>query len=210
MTTLNTVNTTTLASKQLKQVIEQLKQDDSSLLQAYSEYAANNNYDSVYDNDDDSINMMFADSYDALRAAFYGDYNPSHAYFTFNGYGNLQSFEYLDSDNSPIDIEELAQWIVDNELFNEYNIEVTTLDDMGISDSDRSLDLLASVEDNITDDENMLHRLSDYLNINLNDKDKDNFSSFDHFILDSCLSVISDYDYNQLNDIITHLNINYK
>ena len=191
-------NTTTLAQVQLQQVIKQLKQDDSTLLQAYSEYASNNGYDSVYDNDDESINMMFTDSHEALRAAFYGDYNPSHAYFTFNGYGNLQSFEYLDSENSPIDIEELAQWIVNNELFNEYDIKVTTLDDM-----------LASVEDNIDDDENMLHRLSDYLNVDLNDKDRNSFSSFDHFLLDSCLSIISDYDYNQLNDIITHLNINY-
>lgn len=191
MTTSN--NTTTLAQVQLSQVIEHLKQDDSILLQAYSEYASNNGYDSVYDNDDDSINMMFADSHDAIRAAFYGDYNPSHAYFTFNGYGNLQSFEYLDSDNSPIDIEELAQWIIDNDLFNEYNIEVTTLDDM-----------LASIEDNITDDENLTYKLANYINESYDSDDSVND------VAQWCIVTLYDYDYNQLKNIITLLNINYE
>lgn len=190
---MNTSNTATLAKVQLQQVIEHFKQDDSSLLQAYSEYASNNGYDSVYDNDDDSINMMFADSHDALRAAFYGDYNPSHAYFTFNGYGNLQSFEYLDSDNSPIDIEDLAQWIVDNELFNDYNIEITTLEDM-----------LASIEDNITDDESLTYKLADYINESY---DSDDEASD---VAQWCIVTLYDYDYNQLSDIINYLGINYE
>ena len=88
----NTNNT--LAAIQLSQVIEQLKQDDSLLMQAYCEYSAENGYNSVYDNDDDSINMLFPNASDAIRSAFFGDYNHSHAYFTLNGYGNLQSFEY--------------------------------------------------------------------------------------------------------------------
>ena len=188
-----TLNTTTLAQVQLSQVIEQLKQDDSTLLQAYSEYCSNNGYDSVYDNDDDSINMMFTDSYDAIRAAFYGDYNLSHAYFTFNGYGNLQSFEYLDSDNSPIDIEELSQWIVDNDLYNEYDIEVTTLDDM-----------LASIEDNINDDENLLYRMCDCLDIEHDD------SSDDKDLIEYCMLDVSSYDYNKLKGLMEYLGINYK
>lgn len=187
----NSNNTTTLAQVQLNQVIKQLKQDDSNLLQAYSEYASNNSYDSVYDNDDDSINMMFENTHDALRSAFYGDYNPSHAYFTFNGYGNLQSFEYLDCDKSPIDIEELSQWIVDNDLFNDYDIEVTTLDDM-----------LASIEDNITDDSELLYKLIDYLG--------NNILKTSEYAITDVMDTISNYDYNQLNDIITLLDINYE
>ena len=191
---MTTLNPNTLAAIQLSQVIEQLKQDDSTLLQAYSEYAADNNYDSVYDNDDESINMMFADSHEALRAAFYGDYNPSHAYFAFNGYGNLQSFEYLDSENSPIDIEELAQWIVNNDLFNDYDIEVTTLDDM-----------LASIEDNITDNSYLMLTLAKHLNLQIYN---DSGNSYDDNVQD-VINEISEYDYNQLNDIITMLGINY-
>ena len=189
-------NTVTLAQVQLNQVIEQLKQDDSTLLQAYSEYASNNGYGSVCDNDDDSINMMFSDPHDAIRSAFYGDYNPSHAYFTLNGYGNLQSFEYLDDDNSPIHIEELAQWIVDNDSYNDYDIEVTTLDDM-----------LASIEDNITDDEMVLNRVCQYLR--LNHIPLGNDCSFDEKV-NIVMELINGFNYGQLEKLIKDLNINYQ
>lgn len=198
---MNTSNTTTLAQVQLSQVIEQLKQDNSTLLQAYSEYASVNGYESVYDNDDDSINMMFSDSHDAIRAAFYGDYNPSHAYFTFNGYGNLQSFEYLDCDNSPIDLEELAQWIINNDLFNDYDIEVTTLDDM-----------LASIEDNINDDKYLLSKLADYLGESLHTEQIAQIKTDDKYhdyLVSHFMSEISDYSYNDLYDLINTVGINY-
>lgn len=185
---MTTLNVTTLAQVQLQQVIEQLKQDDSALLQAYSEYAADNNYDSVFDNDYESINMMCTDSYDAIRSAFYGDYNPSHAYFTFNGYGNLQSFEYLISDNSPIDIEELAQWIVDNELFNEYDIEVTTLDDMYNSILDNLED--ASSLDDIID-------VAEYLGLTVDEFDSNNESP-------------TDYESSVINDIMNHIHSDFE
>lgn len=182
-----------LAAIQLNQVIEQLKQDDSSLLQAYSEYSAENGYDSLYDNDEDSINMMFENTHDALRAAFYGDYNPSHAYFTFNGYGNLQSFEYLDSDSSPIDVEDLAQWLINEDKLSEYHITVTTLEDM-----------LASIEDNIGDDNNVLYRMCDCLSIEYND------SSDNEDLIKDCMNEVSSYSYNKLKGLIEYLNINYQ
>lgn len=184
----NTPVQTTLTSVQISQVIEQLKQDDSTLLQAYSEYAADNNYDSVFDNDYESINMMCTDSYDAIRSAFYGDYNPSHAYFTFNGYGNLQSFEYLISDNSPIDIEELAQWIVDNDLFNEYHIEVTTLDDMYNAILD-NLEDVSSLDDIIN--------VAEYLGLTVEDFDSNNESP-------------ADYESNIINDITNHIHSDFE
>ena len=188
MKTLNT-----LAAIQLNQVIEQLKQDDSLLMQAYSEYSAENGYDSVYDNDEDSINMMFDNTHDALRAAFYGDYNPSHAYFTFNGYGNLQSFEYLDSDSSPIDISELAEWLINEDKLADYDITVTTLEDM-----------LASIEDNITDDNSVLYRMCDCLTIEYDDS-----SDIEDLIKD-CMIEVGSYSYNKLKGLIEYLNINYQ
>lgn len=192
----------TLADIQLNQVIEQLKQDDSILMQAYCEYSAENGYDSVYDNDEDSINMMFDNTHDALRAAFYGDYNPSHAYFTFNGYGNLQSFEYLDSDISPIDISELAQWLINEDKLADYDITVVTLDDM-----------LDSIEDNITDDENMLSRLADYLGQSLHTEQAEQLKTDDNYydyLVSHYMNELDDYSYNDLNDIINYLGINYQ
>lgn len=186
----NTNNT--LAAIQLSQVIEQLKQDDSNLLQAYSEYVSNNDFDSVFYNDDENINaVFFADTHDALRSAFYGDYNPSHAYFTFNGYGNLQSFEYLDSDNSPIDASELAEWLISEDKLAEYDITVTTLDDM-----------LASIEDNISDDKRMLDKLICYLGLSI--------MLDDSYKISEALNELIEKDYNQLKEIVTHLGINYQ
>lgn len=189
-----------LAAVQLSQVIEQLKQDDSILMQAYCDYSAENGYDSVYDNDEDSINMMFDNTHDALRAAFYGDYNPSHAYFTFNGYGNLQSFEYLDSDSSPIDISELAEWLISEDKLCDYDIEVVTLDDM-----------LADIEDNITDDSVMLSKLADYLGQSLNSEQVEQLKTDDYYdyLVSHFMSELDDYSYNDLNDIINYLGINY-
>lgn len=188
-----TLESVQLSQVQLQEVTEQLKQDDSTLMQAYCDYSAENGYDSVYDNDDDSINMMFENTHDALRAAFFGDYNPSHAYFTFNGYGNLQSFEYLDSDNSPIDFSELAQWLIDEDKLSEYDITVTTLDDM-----------LASIEDNIADDSNILYRMCDCLTIEYED------SSDNEGLIKDCMNEVSSYSYNKLKGLMEYLNINYE
>ena len=185
-----------LAAIQLTQVIEQLKQDDSLLMQVYCEYSAANGYDSVYGNDEDSINTMFENAHDALRAAFYGDYNPAHAYFTFNRYGNLQSFEYLDSDSSPIDISELAEWLIDEDVLSEYDITVTTLEDM-----------LASIGDYITDDETLLNTVCKYLH--LNHITLGNEYSF-YEKVNIVTELINGFNYEQLNRLITDLNINYE
>lgn len=37
---------------------------------------------------------------------FYGDFNPRHDYFGFNGYGNLISWTFLDDEHCPINIGE--------------------------------------------------------------------------------------------------------
>lgn len=157
MTTLN--NTTTLAQVQLSQVIEQLEQLlFCDLVMTYNDMAENNHYERIFENDEDNLNNIFLTPYDAIRQTNHDGYNENDDYFVFNGYGHACSFSYqlVQDENCPIDIEELAQWIVDNDLFNEYDIEVTTLDDM-----------LASIEDNITDDSNMLNKLVIHLDLSV-------------------------------------------
>ena len=181
---MKTLNTNTLAQLQISQVIEHFNQSATSdLIEVYNEYASNNGYERVYDNDELILDDMFTSHFDAIRAAFYGDYNPSHAYFTFNGYGNLQSFEYLDCDNSPIDIEELAQWIIDNELYNDYDIEVTTLEDMYDC-------ILDNLEDASSLDE--IINLAEHLGLPVEDFDSDNESP-------------ADYENNIISDITNHI-----
>ena len=45
----------------------------------------------IFENDPYTINDYFPDSFKALQAMFYGEYNPNHEFFTLNGYGNLES-----------------------------------------------------------------------------------------------------------------------
>ena len=71
--------------------------------------------DMVYDNDSDTYEMMFGDIADALRAASYGDFTFTDTYCCLNAYGNLDTFNYVTSNNSPIDTEAMADWFEENE-----------------------------------------------------------------------------------------------
>lgn len=193
---MNTSNTTvTLAQVQLKQVIEQLEQLlFCDLVMTYNDMAEAFSYDIIYDNDEGTLNELFSTPYDAIRQTNHDGYNDNDDYFVFNGYGHAVSFSYqlVQDDNCPIDIEELAQWIVDNELFNDYDIEVTTLGD-----------ILASIEDNITDDSVMLNKLGSFLMVDLdNDSYEDNV--FD------VMTELNNYSYEQTQEIVTMLGINYE
>lgn len=187
-------NTNTLASNQLSQVIEQLKYlSTDELVNVYMDYAEQNSYERIYNLDESTIDELYSSPWQALYDSNHKDFNDRDYFFTYNGNGHMISFSNEDDKNCPIDIEELAQWIVDNEMFSEYHIEVTTLEDM-----------LASIEDNITDDESLTYKLADYINESY---DSDDVASD---VAQWCIVTLYDYDYNQLNDIITMLGINYE
>lgn len=194
----------TLAAVQLNQVIEQLTDlAEYELIAIHNVYCEVNNdsYSHIIDNDDEAIDSMFDSPSEAMRAASFGDYNHSHNYFILDGYGNLVSFNYVSDDNSPIDIEELAQWLISEDKLADYNITVTTLDDM-----------LASIEDNITDDNNMLSKLADYLGQSLNSEQVEQLKTDDDYydyLVSHFMSELDDYSYNDLYDIINKVGINY-
>ena len=189
---MTTLNTNTLAKVQLNQVIEQLNElNNDDTIDIYNKYADAMSYERIYDNDEMTLNEVFSTPYDAIKQTNNFLYKDHENYFTFNGYGHAISFDYRLCDNSPIDIEELAQWLLNEDILDRYNITVTILDSM-----------LASIEDNITDDENMLYKLIDYLGNNI-------LKTSEYAIAD-VMNEVSYYDYNQLNDIIIHLNINYE
>ena len=55
------------------------------------------NYLEYFDNDDDFFNDFFYNNpSEAVRSAYYGDYNYCDKYVRFNGYGNLESFNDYD------------------------------------------------------------------------------------------------------------------
>ena len=56
-------------------------------------YDASLDFLGYWDNDEETLNAMFENSAEALRAACYGQYNYWDPYFRFNAYGNLESFD---------------------------------------------------------------------------------------------------------------------
>ena len=86
------------------------------------------NYLEYFDNDEEFFNTFFYNNpAEAVRSAYYGDYNYCDKYVRFNGYGNLESFndydlekeykDYIDdiTENLLEHYQELN--ITDNELF---------------------------------------------------------------------------------------------
>lgn len=77
-------------------LIENLSDDE--IIEAYNEYCDyNNDHDSiVYPMDEfDEVTESFTPM-ELASSVVYGEFNPSDDWFTFDGYGNLQSFRNSD------------------------------------------------------------------------------------------------------------------
>lgn len=184
-----------LAAIQLNQVIEQLEEMGNSDLQVcFNEYCISVGYeDTIVYNVEHSINAVFKNAWDILSNIEH--YNKSDDYFYLRN-GKIVSFNYLIDDNSPIDVSELAQWLISEDRLAEYDITVTTLEDM-----------LTSIEDNINDDEMLLNTVCKYLHLN-------HITLGDGYSFDEKINVvmefINSFKFEQLNKLITDLNINYQ
>ena len=67
---------------------------------------------------------------DAIRAIYYGNYTFNDPYFYFNGYANIQSAYSLISDkNSIVSLSELADWLIEDERYENYDFEIDDDDD---------------------------------------------------------------------------------
>ena len=198
----NTNNT--LAALQLNQVINQITDlADYEIIAIHNDYCAANNdsYNHIIDNDNEAIDSMFNSPSEGIRAAIFGNYNSSHNYFILDGYANLVSFNYASDDNSPIDISELAQWLVNEDRLAEYDITVTTLEDV-----------LSSIEDNITDDKYLLSKLADYLGQSLNTEQVELLKTdneYYDYLVSHFMNELEDYRYSDLYDLINTVGINY-
>ena len=97
--------------EKIKEYLEAL--DDGTLIQHYNTMCQLYDMDRyIFDNDEDFFNEMFGqDVIRAVHATQYGDYRYSDSYVVFNGYGNLDSFNYA---SDYIDTDELAEFIIDN------------------------------------------------------------------------------------------------
>jgi hypothetical protein len=108
-----------------KQILDAiLSADETDLVYINNTYAQScNMYDSeIYGNDEDFFATFYPNAGDGLRVAqaiHYGDYNYSHDYVIFNGYGNLESFHTMDTDKLCELPEVMAEYIAEN--FEEFN-----------------------------------------------------------------------------------------
>lgn len=104
--------------------------DDSELVGVHNEYcqSVNNSDDEIYINDEDFFNTFFDGKVlEAVRAVSYGEYNYSHEYVKFNGYGNLESF---DDPSDNVDLKSIAADILENPE-NYYGIELEECFEIG-------------------------------------------------------------------------------
>ena len=96
----------------------------TDIMEINNQYAQNCNFidSEIYFNDDEFFSMFYPNEGDGLKVAqavFYGNYNYSHEYVVFNGYGNLESFSYLDSNNLCELVDNIAEDIIND--FNSYS-----------------------------------------------------------------------------------------
>ena len=96
----------------IKNIIEDM--DESDAVALHNEYCYETN-----DYDDEIIEMERFDEIcegmtpsDIARSIFYGDFNPNHEYFHYDGYGNFESTDYPTDWIYPGDI---AREVVDRE-----------------------------------------------------------------------------------------------
>lgn len=91
--------------------------DTNDLIDLNNTYCRENNIDSeVFENDEEFFDMFFENKpFEVARACFYGDYNFSHDYVQFNGYGNLESIKYFEVKDLCETVENIAEYVLDNE-----------------------------------------------------------------------------------------------
>lgn len=106
-----------LTKNKIEEIINVINEMDSNdLVQLNNEYCeAINGTDSfIYSNDDDFLEDYFNTKSDLARAIFYGDFRYMDNWVTFNGYGNLESFQYMDTDKICESVSVIAEYILEN------------------------------------------------------------------------------------------------
>jgi hypothetical protein len=106
-----------------KQIIEAINNmTESELVELNNLYCQSINApdDEIFSNDEDFFETFFSGSGIKLaQAIFYGDYNYSHDYVRFNGYGNLETFPYMTTEQLCELVPTMANYIEEN--FNDFD-----------------------------------------------------------------------------------------
>ena len=99
-------------TEMIKDLLENMS--ESQLYIIANEYSDKTNYydDRIYDMDEFDEIMDGMSPWNIATKIFYGDFRPNDNYFRFDGCANLESFDYISDE---IDLEEIADYIIDND-----------------------------------------------------------------------------------------------
>lgn len=103
--------TTMTRYEKIKEALEAM--DTSDIISIHNEYcnAANFPDNYIYCMDEFDDIMQGRTPWEIARCCYYDDFCPAHDYFRFNGYANLESFDFAPSKNSGIFIDDIADYI---------------------------------------------------------------------------------------------------
>lgn len=113
MKTEKTVNE--IIVSQIIETINEMKESD--LVQLNNEYCQSiNATDSeIFTNDEEFMEMFFSSSpMRVAQAVCYGNYHYHHEYVRFNGYGNLETFQIMTTDQLCELVPTMAEYIAEN------------------------------------------------------------------------------------------------
>ena len=108
--------------EKIKEFLEEL--DTVDIIMLHNQYCeeSNNMDDYIYNMEEFDEIMQGMTPWEVARACFYGhEFCPAHDYFRFNGYANLESFNFAPGGNSGVYISDLAEFIdrEENDLDND-------------------------------------------------------------------------------------------
>ena len=86
---------------------------DSTLVALFNEYADSNSYERIHGMEDFNEVMQGLGAWEIARQVHFGDFKPYANYFTFDGYGNIESVLYPDKF---IDLDALRDWCEEHEF----------------------------------------------------------------------------------------------
>jgi hypothetical protein len=101
--------------EKVKETIDDLSTEAQVAL--WNEYCEANNYmdDYIEHNNPNELFIGLTPEEILDRVHLGGKYSNLDVYATMDGYGEYVSFDYADDDNSPFDLDSVAQWCYDEE-----------------------------------------------------------------------------------------------
>ena len=102
-----------------KEIVENIKKmDNAKVINLWNNYVGEKCYphenSTIYTNNCAIFNSFFT-PYDAVMSVLYGHYNENDTYVIIDESENVQSFNDWDDIYSPVDIDALAGWLLENE-----------------------------------------------------------------------------------------------